>query len=105
MDDNPSASLIDLYRRLKRRGNWMIIVTMLVLLALAVFASPAQRTPLPIPRPENRLGIHLLLDDGRNAWPEVLWPEHIELLRSLFVPTIWTLKNGNYSWTCVQSTS
>lgn len=33
--------------------------------------------------PLNKLGIHLLLDDGRNAWPIDLWPEHLAFARDL----------------------
>lgn len=34
----------------------------------------------PSPSP-NRLGVHLLLDDGRNAWPAEVWPEHLRYAR------------------------
>jgi len=33
------------------------------------------------PPPPNKLGVHLLLDDGRNAWPVALWPEHLRYAR------------------------
>lgn len=33
--------------------------------------------------PPNKLGVHLLLDDGRNAWPADLWPEHLAYARDL----------------------
>jgi hypothetical protein len=29
----------------------------------------------------NKLGIHLLLDDGRNVWPQHIWPEHLDYAR------------------------
>jgi len=29
------------------------------------------------------MGIHLLLDDGRNAWPEGTWPEHVAYARQV----------------------
>lgn len=29
----------------------------------------------------NKLGVHLLLDDGRNQWPEAVWREHLEYAR------------------------
>ena len=31
--------------------------------------------------PSNKLGIHLLLDDGRNVWPTDLWSVHMEYAR------------------------
>ena len=38
-------------------------------------------TRRPITIPANKLGIHLLLDDGRNQWPTELWPEHLDYAR------------------------
>jgi hypothetical protein len=41
--------------------------------------------PLPTltatPQLPNKLGVHLLLDDGRNAWPTEIWPVHLEYAR------------------------
>lgn len=36
-------------------------------------------TPIPSPKPAspNKLGVHLLLDDGRNVWPTELWLPHM----------------------------
>ena len=31
--------------------------------------------------PSNKLGIHLLLDDGRNVWPPDVWSAHLEYAR------------------------
>lgn len=31
--------------------------------------------------PANKLGVHLLLDDGRNTWPVEVWPEHVSYAR------------------------
>jgi hypothetical protein len=42
-------------------------------------APPPTLTPTP-PSP-NKLGIHLLLDDSRNAWPAEIWPVHLEYAR------------------------
>lgn len=33
------------------------------------------------PAPANKLGVHLLLDDGRNVWPTDLWPSHLKYAR------------------------
>lgn len=41
----------------------------------------ATLTPTATPLPPNKLGVHLLLDDGRNVWPQTLWPEHLRYAR------------------------
>lgn len=54
-------------------------------------------TPLPKPSqtpaptaepatPRDKRGIHLLLDDGRNAWPVELWPTHLQYARRAVGP-------------------
>jgi len=58
----------------------------LVLLGLALLIIACQTTTPPHTRrsitiPANKLGIHLLLDDGRNHWPVELWPEHLDVAR------------------------
>jgi hypothetical protein len=30
---------------------------------------------------DNKLGVHLLLDDGRNQWPQEIWPMHLTYAR------------------------
>jgi hypothetical protein len=52
----------------------------LAFLMLAACAAP-DVTPTAVPAPSNKLGLHLLLDDGRNAWPMDVWPAHIEYAR------------------------
>lgn len=73
---NPGAALVNTYRQMRRRG---IILVVLALIGglLLVSLSPGRRAPLPIPKIENKLGVHLLLDDGRNYWPAEIWPEHM----------------------------
>lgn len=39
--------------------------------------------PRAIAPSANRLGVHLLLDDGRNQWPEAEWPAHMAQARAL----------------------
>lgn len=73
---NPGAALVNLYARFRRRGNLLILLTIVAVLVLALL-TPASRTRLPIPLPANKLGVHLLLDDGRNRWPPAVWPEHL----------------------------
>jgi hypothetical protein len=67
--------LIDQYDRWKRQSTLAIWATLLVFIAGALVAALAQ------PRPgydASRLGVHLLLDDGRAAWDEAVWPAHLE---------------------------
>lgn len=42
-----------------------------------VTSTASSPTPGAIPSHSNKLGVHLLLDDGRNAWPMDLWPLHL----------------------------
>lgn len=44
-------------------------------------AALAPATATPTPAPPNKLGVHLLLDDGRNAWPADVWPDHLDYAR------------------------
>jgi len=43
----------------------------------------ATATPAPA---QNKRGIHLLLDDGRNVWPTELWAPHLQVARQAVGP-------------------
>ncbi len=44
--------------------------------------SPTPLSPVPTSAPaQNKLGTHLLLDDGRTIWPVDVWPEHLAYAR------------------------
>ena len=58
---------------------WFILTLGLLLVACQNEAPVHTRRPITIPA--NKLGIHLLLDDGRNQWPTELWPEHLDYAR------------------------
>jgi len=75
-DYNPGAALVDTYRQMRRRG-MMLVALALIAGLLLVALSPGRRAPLPIPQIDNKLGVHLLLDDGRNHWLPEIWPEHM----------------------------
>lgn len=45
--------------------------------------SPATPRPPFSPTSPNKMGVHLLLDDGRNQWPESVWREHLEAARQV----------------------
>lgn len=38
--------------------------------------------PSATPEPDNILGVHLLLDDGRNVWPQSVWAAHLQAARA-----------------------
>lgn len=67
--------LIEQYRRMRRNGARLILLSLLIALVLVVIFGVIQRPPQP---DTSRLGVHLLLDDGRNAWDESLWAEHLD---------------------------
>jgi len=58
---------------------------------LTIVPSPTPTSPSPThlpqptasPSPPNKVGIHLLLDDGRNMWPETIWSQHLSHARDL----------------------
>ena len=82
----------------KRSGRFLLMIALGVLVwAVACMATPcptAPVTPTPkvaattdLPTPTvasltpNKLGVHLLLDDGRNVWPVERWSLHMEYAR------------------------
>ena len=88
-----------------RRTGWRKLGALALLMGLAACAAPATPRPSPLPpvasptqqlpaptvtpqptptpRAPNKLGVHLLLDDGRNRWPPERWPEHLQYARDL----------------------
>jgi len=42
--------------------------------------------PRAVPTPANKLGVHLLLDDGRTHWPADRWAEHMAYAREIVGP-------------------
>ncbi|MCA9958616.1 MAG: hypothetical protein KC443_06265, partial [Anaerolineales bacterium] len=72
-----------------KRKVWLLFVLFLLWgLVGETAVSPPPPPPLPLPqRPipsqSNKMGIHLLLDDGRNHWPPAIWPEHLAYAREL----------------------
>jgi hypothetical protein len=65
-------------RKRYRVGRWLAA---LVVLLLPVACAGPCATPTPATPPQNKLGVHLLLDDGRNAWPVEVWPVHVDYAR------------------------
>lgn len=78
-DDAPqpiARVLQDLYFRWKGRGNLLIIYAMVVAIGLTALFAIVQ-TPPPVDT--SKIGVHLLLDDGRDSWDISLWDEHIAM--------------------------
>lgn len=72
--------LVEQYQRMKRRGALMVwtgIIIIIGVVALTIVTTPQ-------PQPDfSKLGIHLLLDDGRGSWDVNLWDEHIAKARDM----------------------
>lgn len=68
------------YRRIKLRGNRLILLGLLFLLVVTGISFLLRPAALP---DYDKIGIHLLLDDGRGAWPTEIWPEHLDYARRL----------------------
>lgn len=74
VDDTSGINLIEQYHEAnKRRGLLIFPAIFVVALALVALVTLTQsRVDV------TRMGVHLLLDDGRGAWPVELWPEHLD---------------------------
>ncbi len=63
-----------------------VLVLTILTVVLVLIGAPAVWTPPSAARlitlPQNKLGVHLLLDDGRNYWPLGVWPEHLRYARA-----------------------
>jgi len=79
-DDNAqwdATPLIEQYERWRRKGALLVIWGFLIgatLMIISLILFPSY-TPLTTEQ-LNKLGIHLLLDDGRNQWDRSVWDEH-----------------------------
>jgi hypothetical protein len=66
---------------------WPVALVMLALMACSVCdAAPPSDGGMAVTcptaaAPHNKLGVHLLLDDGRNVWPMDVWPSHLAYAR------------------------
>jgi hypothetical protein len=49
--------------------------------SIPVLATPSEGVDAP--RSPNKYGVHLLLDDGVNEWPEAVWPQHVQAAHQL----------------------
>lgn len=88
---NPGEALVKSYRRLRVSGVLLILGALLLLLLGALLAPLFDSAAA-----QNRLGLHLLLDDGRGIWPVELWPQHLDYARQ-------AVGNGGYVVQLVRS--
>jgi hypothetical protein len=80
-----------------RHIQWATLCVALMLVACSSTATttvvptltPTDSQPAYTPQPAatrlhpNKLGIHMLLDDGRNVWPLAIWAQHLGYARDL----------------------
>ena len=82
-------SIVECKRHCVKISIWMAGLVLLILLVACMPADPTTVSPPPdgvMPSvspvsPANKLGVHLLLADGRHDWPTDRWPEHIRYAR------------------------
>lgn len=62
------------YQRWKRKGMLMVWGGVLIIISAVLIMAVTQEVPQP---DFSKLGVHLLLDDGRGSWDVDLWDSHI----------------------------
>lgn len=66
--------LVEQYQQWRRRG-WKAVIAGIFIIIVAIIV---MSLTIEAPAPDfNKLGIHLLLDDGRGSWDVDLWDEHM----------------------------
>ena len=65
---------VEQYRQWKRKGILMVWGGVLIIIVAVIVMTMTIKAPEPN---FSKLGIHLLLDDGRGSWDVDLWDEHI----------------------------
>ncbi len=66
--------LLEQYQRWRKNGWRMVIVGIAIIIVAILVMSFTAQPPAP---DFSKLGIHLLLDDGRGSWDVSLWDEHV----------------------------
>lgn len=69
------AFLLDMYSNFRRMGAMLILGSLLLLIIALVVTALLEDKPTE--EQIGKVGIHLLLDDGRNNWPIDIWDEHM----------------------------
>ena len=60
----------------------MIAAAALGMILAACEPTPPPSAPRPLnPPSSNKLGVHMLIGDGRKAWPTSIWPTHLKAAR------------------------
>ncbi len=71
-------ALVGQYRRLRRTGVLLVIIAMALLVINSLLPSaPSLVMPDITPQQLAKLGVHLMLDDGRKQWPVERWAGHM----------------------------
>ena len=78
---NPPARPTEIAATLPPTGGPLPAPTVTVVLPQP--SPTATAAPTPTVQATNKYGIHLLLDDGRNHWPQEVWSQHVQAARSI----------------------
>jgi hypothetical protein len=71
--------------RVEHRRSFVALSVQFLAVVLCFLVASCTTAPdtAVMPVSSNKLGVHLLLDDGRNAWPVDVWPIHLEYARQV----------------------
>lgn len=78
------AFLLDMYGGFRRTGSLLILGSLLLLTIAVIIGALLDESP---PQAEiGKIGVHMLLDDGRNNWAIELWDEHMNYAGQIASP-------------------
>jgi hypothetical protein len=66
---------------LEKSHLWRLLVILIAAVLLVMLIRVTNASRRPVTSGPNKFGVHLLLDDGRNVWPQSVWPEHMRYAR------------------------
>lgn len=76
--------LLDMYGNLRRTGSLLILGSLLLLTIATIIAALLEEKTSQVQI--GKIGVHLLLDDGRNDWPIEIWDEHMNYAGQIASP-------------------
>lgn len=81
--------LVAQYTRWRRSSALLVWLFLGGVLLIGLLGILAQRTPQP---DTSKLGVHLLLDDGRTQWDVAQWAEHLDAARTVTGSRGWVVQ-------------
>jgi hypothetical protein len=75
--------LLTFYRNLRRMGMLLIVLPLLILIVITVNTTLNNTQAQP---DYSKIGIHVMLDDGRNRWDPALWEAHLAYAAQVTAP-------------------